>query len=172
MNINELIETHYRSIQSYLGSSATLAQIEARIRELVDNNVLTADAAEPLLGRFQAELSAHSPPQMVWPRLLVDWGDTPRVGRQVRPEFCLFCLGFPGRPEVRVEIDRDLDHDDDPGIRLYEQEQGVWIFHQAFRLTSDGQDCRPGQYLIDLQISFHQGPSDLPRKGRNYPNKF
>jgi len=101
---------------------------------------------------------------LVWPRLFVDWGDTPRVGRQVRPEFSLVCPGYPSRPEIQVLIDRDLDHEEahwQP--RPQEQEPGLWSFHSAFRMTSGGLDCRPGQYLIDVHVSFRDVPPQMPR---------
>ncbi len=101
---------------------------------------------------------------LVCPRLFVDWGDLPRVGRQVRPEFSLICPEYPSRPEIQVLIDRDLDHEDAQWRpQPQQQEPGLWSFHSGFRMTSGGVDCRPGQYLIDVHVSFRDVPPQMPR---------
>lgn len=98
------------------------------------------------------------------PRLLVDWGDTPRVGHQSRPEFFLICPGYGGRPQIAVIVDQELDHDpSDPLRQPHWEDDGLWSFHVPFRLTSSGLDCRPGQYLIDVRVSFPEGAAGQHR---------
>jgi hypothetical protein len=98
------------------------------------------------------------------PRLFVDWGDLPRVGHQCCPEFTLICPAYPGRPDIHIKIHGDLDHNEnDCHARPKTEDMGLWSFHVPFRMTSQGLDCRPGQYLLELQVAFREVPPGLPR---------
>jgi hypothetical protein len=101
------------------------------------------------------------------PRLLIDWSEVPRVGHQARPEFVLvYPPEFSGRPDLRIEIDRDLDHDDTPerlAARLKCEESQLWSVAVPFRLTTSDRDCRPGQYLIEVTLGFEKTPPGIPR---------
>lgn len=158
------IETYYRQVKSDLDESATLQQIESQIQTSVDKNQVPASVADELQARFRAEWLTRNQVQGVGPRLLVDWGEIPTVGHQVRPKFGLFCPGYSSRPEIRVEIDRHLDHDD-AVLRpsAHEEDPKFWTFHTPFCMTTGASDCRPGQYLIVVYVSFREVPPELPR---------
>ncbi|MFM7035158.1 MAG: hypothetical protein ACKOYJ_08270, partial [Planctomycetia bacterium] len=64
------------------------------------------------------------------PRLLVDWGELPQVGRTARPLFSLIASCVSGRPSVKVTVDRSLDNDpSDPLRRVRTEEPGLWSFY-------------------------------------------
>lgn len=154
----------YNIVKSQLGASATLVEIETQVQTVAATAGIPADVADEVLLKFRTELHVAAGGQDVVPRLLVDWGDLPRVGHQVRPEFSLLCPKYSSRPDVQINVDRDLDHNpSDPLRRPQADEQGLWTFHVPFRMTSDGMDCRPGQYLIDMEVSFRDVPPELPR---------
>lgn len=98
--------------------------------------------------------------------MLVDWGqELPRIGHIARPQFILLCpAGYSERPNVIVKVDNDLDSQDDPQRELRSDSPGLYEFFVPFRLTTDGIDCRPGQYLLELDIRFPPlGNRRLPR---------
>ncbi len=99
------------------------------------------------------------------PRLLVDWGEMPRVGYQCRPEFVVLAPAYRDLrdPDIQVVIDRELDNSAETRVRLQSDGPGFWNFHVPFRMTTQGLDCRPGQYTVDVSITFHDVPAHLPR---------
>ncbi len=98
------------------------------------------------------------------PRLLVDWGELPQVGRAARPLFSLISETSRGRPIVRVSVDRSLDTDPtDPLRQLRSDEPGIWTFYIPFSLTSNGLDARPGLYVIDVEATFPHAAAGEPR---------
>ena len=98
------------------------------------------------------------------PRLLVDWGELPQVGRTARPLFSLIATGMSGRPTVKVEIDRSLDNDpSDPLRQVRTEESGLWSFYVPFSLTTNGLDARPGLYVIDVAVTFPHVAAGQPR---------
>lgn len=98
------------------------------------------------------------------PRLLVDWGELPQVGRTARPLFSLIATGMSGRPTVKVEIDRSLDNDpSDPLRQVRTEESGLWSFYVPFSLTTNGLDARPGLYVIDVAVAFPHVTAGQPR---------
>ncbi|MCA8989798.1 MAG: FHA domain-containing protein, partial [Planctomycetaceae bacterium] len=146
-------------IKQQVSENATLAEIEPLVRM----NVPSEEVVAEILNRFQSELKSRQN-RVAAPRLLVDWGELPRVGYQVRSECTLICPGYEQcRPEVRVIIDRELDHSDSSLRRVHAEEPGLWSFQIPFRMTSDQMDCRPGQYLIEVDLAFRDVPADLPR---------
>jgi hypothetical protein len=153
----------YNLVRSQISDSATLAEVEM----LVQTSAMTCEIDEAavieVLTRFRAELNPEER-ETPLPRLLVDWGDLPCVGHQVRPEFSLLCAAYSSRPDVQISIDQDLDHDATHRLQRPEQEEaGLWTFHVPFRMTTDARDCRPGQYVIDVRVSFRDVPPELPR---------
>lgn len=150
----------YGLVKGQLSPEMTFEQTRERVLAVGAAAGVADDIVLAVIARFQAELVRTLPAA---PRLLVDWGELPRVGHQVRPEFNLLCPGYENsRPEVRVVIDRQLDHDDRPP-RVQTEEPGLWSFQVPFRMTSDGLDCRPGQYVIEVDVSFREVPAGLPR---------
>jgi hypothetical protein len=153
----------YNLVQSQISDSATLAEVETLVQTSAMTCGIAEDAVVEVMTRFRAELNpeeSETPP----PRLLVDWGDLPRVGYQVRPEFSLICPEYPSRPDVIVRVDQQLDHDDtDRSRRPHSEDQGLWTFHVPFTMTTDGMDCRPGHYLVDVEVFFREAPAALPR---------
>ena len=154
----------YNIVKSQLGASASLIEIETQVQAVAESAGIPGTVADEVLTRFRAELQSSGSGQDVAPRLLVDWGELPRVGNQVRPEFSLLCPKYASKPELHISVDRDLDHNpQDPLRRPQEDEPGLWTFHVPFRMTSDGLDCRPGQYLINVELAFRDVPPELPR---------
>jgi len=99
------------------------------------------------------------------PRLLVHWGSQPEIGHVVRPHFLIAASGRYLQPRINVEIDSALDHDPAqlPDAARSEGD-GLWGFHVPFALTTNHQDCRPGQYLLELSVTFPKSPdAKLPR---------
>jgi S1-C subfamily serine protease len=98
------------------------------------------------------------------PRLLVDWGELPQVGRAARPHFSLIASGIAGRPTIKVTVDRSLDNDPtDPLRQVRTEEAGLWSFYVPFSLTTNGLDARPGLYVIDVAVTFSHVASGQPR---------
>jgi len=98
------------------------------------------------------------------PRLLVDWGELPQVGRAARPHFSLIASGVAGRPTVKVTVDRSLDNDpSDPLRQVRTEESGLWSFYVPFSLTTSGLDARPGLYVIDVAVNFPHVAAGQPR---------
>lgn len=154
--------TLYSLVKSQLEGSEDYTEIETRVNAVAASCKIAEEEILQVLDRFRGEI----PPEAidVAPRLLVDWGELPRVGYQVRPEFSLLCPAYSARPDVQVKVDRDLDHDaQDPLRRLQIDDPGLWTFHVPFRMTSESMDCRPGQYLIDVEVTFREAPVDAPR---------
>lgn len=138
-------------------------EIRSRVTQLAARLYLGPDTVERVVQTLSRDLQV--PPNLpAHPRLLVDWGELPRVGYQCRPEFVLLCPTFPGRPDVHVQIDRELDaQTDESRVNLSSDGPGFWTFHLPFRMTTQGCDCRPGQYLLEVTVTFHDVPADSPR---------
>ena len=154
----------YNIVKSQLGASASLIEIETQVEAVAAAAGIPGAVADEVLTRFRAELQSAGSKQDVAPRLLVDWGELPRVGNQVRPEFSLLCPKYSSKPELHISVDCDLDHNpQDPARRPQEDEAGLWTFHVPFRMTSAEKDCRPGQYLINVELSFRDVPPEMPR---------
>ena len=101
------------------------------------------------------------------PMLFVHWeGGLPEIGLNVVPNFQLVCPAtYSVRPRCDIEIDSKLDHSS-PSPHPRQITKGNWTFSLPFGLTTDGEDCRPGTYLIQIKIRF-LGLSD-----RNLPSLF
>jgi hypothetical protein len=156
-------ELLYQLVKQQLGGSEALGELDRIVKGVAGTLGFPNEVQERLVGRLRSELA---PPPLVEaaPRLLVDWGELPQVGSQCRPEFTLLCPVYDSRPEIAIRVDRDLDHDPvDPRRRPLTDELGLWSFHVPFRMTSEGFDCRPGQYLVDVQVSFREIRQELPR---------
>ena len=153
----------YNLVKSQFSELATLAEIETQVQLTAVTCGIPEDVITEVVARFRAEI-VSTESETGPPRLLVDWGELPRVGHQVRPEFSLLCPEYSSRPDVQIRVDRDLDHDETDALRRPQaEESGLWTFHVPFRMTTDAMDCRPGQYLIDFQISFRDVPPEIPR---------
>jgi hypothetical protein len=89
------------------------------------------------------------------PRLLVHWGAAPEIGHVVRPRFLIAASSAYAQPRVHVQIDPALDHAPEqlPDTARHEGD-GLWGFHVPFALTTNHLDCRPGQYLVDVAVTF------------------
>jgi len=123
--------------------------------------IRAAGIPDPDISAIVAKICDGGQPKitdMSIPRLIVDWGAWPQVGHQARPRMMLACPpSYHGKPDLQIRIDRDLDHDFDPAelaSQLRHDGNGLWCLHVPFRLTTNNQDCRPGQYLIDVQIGL------------------
>jgi hypothetical protein len=153
----------FQMVKSQLGDSPSIEEVQSTVTAVAQILNLDQSTVTRVVNEFR---STMAPPGMTdyAPRLLVDWGELPRVGRQCRPEFSLVCPSYPGRPEIHLAVDRELDHDPvNEHVRPQSDGQSLWSFHVPFRMTSQGLDCRPGQYLIELQVAFREVPPGLPR---------
>ncbi len=154
----------YNLVSSSLTGSEPLEEVETQLQGIAASAGISEDVVEEVLQRFRSEMQPATEATDKTPRLLVDWGELPRVGVQVRPEFSLLCPAYQGRPEIEVHVDRDLDHQsDDPLRRPQIDEPGLWTFHVPFRMTTGGMDCLPGKYLIDVNVSFREVPENASR---------
>lgn len=98
------------------------------------------------------------------PHLIVDWGNELRIGWHVVPEFHIVCpADYRDTPEVDVQIDSHLDQQTRGPIRLTMEEPGYWTFPMRFSLTQGQEDCRPGQYLVDVSLRFRKVPAGQQR---------
>ena len=163
MELNPQEMLLYQMVKSQLSDVGTYEEAEKNVSAVGGILNLAPEMVERVLKQFQIEFKPATNSHNM-PRLLVDWGELPRVGYQVRPEFNLICPAYASRPDVNVSVDRDLDHDgNDPRRRPHSDEPGLWSFHVPFRMTTLGMDCRPGHYLIQVNIAFRDVPPDMPR---------
>ena len=163
MELNSQEQLLYQMVKSQLGDDKLYEEAEKNVSAVGGLLNLSPETVARVLQKFRNEIRPTITPECT-PRLLVDWGEKPCVGYQVRPEFNLICPAYATRPEVNVQIDRDLDHDPkDERRRLQSDETGLWSFHVPFRMTTLGMDCRPGHYLIQVNIAFRDVPPELPR---------
>jgi S1-C subfamily serine protease len=104
-------------------------------------------------------------PVVLRPRLLVDWGELPQVGRVARPLFNLIGSAAAGRPTVQVTVDRGLDNDHPANSfrQIRTEEPGLWTFDVPFSVTSNGLPALPGLYVIDVAVTFPHATTDQPR---------
>lgn len=135
------------------------------LRELLCAAAIPETLHDAILERFVPPPATSPPPPpdrpvppapVELPRLLVDWGDPPRIGHRARPRFSLVCpAAFRSRPVVHVEVDNALDDEGtgDP-LPVEATEGGGWEFHARFGLTTRGEDCRPGAYLMRVAVRF------------------
>ena len=153
----------FNLVKTQLEGNEDLQQIENQVTVVADTCNIPEQVVAEVIAEFRAQFAPVVSTVAV-PRLLVDWGELPRVGYQVRPEFSLLCPAYSARPEIQIKVDRDLDHDaNDPLRRPQIDEPGLWAFHVPFRMTSEGMDCRPGHYLLDVEVTFREAPADAPR---------
>ncbi len=143
--------------------------IDARFSGDTANNVIReAVLAEPALAALQRRDLEAALDQILAsrhrPRLLVDWGELPQVGRTARPHFSLIATGMSGRPTVKVDVDRSLDNNPtDPLRQVRTEEAGLWSFYVPFSLLTNGLEARPGLYVIDVAVSFPHAEAGQPR---------
>lgn len=162
MALNGAERLLYDMVKNQLTDSATMEDIELLVGGVAAAVNLEPQSVRQVIEAFRSERTPKSSDDFV-PRLLVDWGEIPRVGYQVRPEFTLVCPAYESRPEIDVTIDSDLDAShSNPRRKLQPDGQSIWSFHVPFSLTTRGLDCRPGQYLIEVEISFRDVPPSLP----------
>ena len=168
-----------------MGSSNFVAVLRAQLSEFVTASFASGTSLDQirqgvlsnpnLAGLDRGELLAAlddvlggreelSPSPVSRPRLLVDWGELPQVGRSARPLFSLIWPDAQSRPSIRVTVDRGLDNDPaDPLRQVRTEEEGFWTFYVPFSLTLNGLDVRPGLYVIDVDVSFSHVPEGQPR---------
>ena len=153
----------FNLVKGQLEGNEDLQQIENQITVVAHACNIPQEVVTEVIAEFRAQF-APAVSTVAAPRLLVDWGELPQVGYQVRPEFSLLCPAYSARPEIQIKVDRDLDHDaNDPLRRPLIDEPGLWTFHVPFRMTTEGVNCRPGHYLLDVEITFREAPADAPR---------
>jgi hypothetical protein len=160
---DEGAEVLHNLIKQQLQGSEPFDEVEALVRSVGDKVQISQDQIEVVVERFGRDLPPSMPIDFT-PRLLVDWGELPQVGRKVSPEFSLLCPAYTDRPNVNVQVDKDLDHDPNDSLRRLEfEDSGIWNFHIPFQMKTKGQDCSPGHYIIDVKASFRSAPENAPR---------
>jgi hypothetical protein len=153
----------FQTIKEQLGGKPSLQEVVSTIGSLAIQFGWDDSVCDRLVQRFKIELGSGVDDAQP-PRLLVDWGELPRVGHTCRPEFSLICPAYVGCPEVQVVVDRELDPDAEIlHIRPQNIAPSLWTFYLPFSMSTRGIDCRPGQYLIELQLAFRDVPLALPR---------
>lgn len=170
---NEISEDTLLSlVTAHLSGDETADEITSCIRAVGKSegipDSIVASVTQKVLNQRDGEQSndsgaraEHEPDR---PRLLVNWGELPRIGHQVRPEFSLLCPSHLGAPVVAASVDSDLDHNpENPLHKPQMEDDRLWTFYVPFRMTTDGQDCRPGQYVIDVSIVFSRIPLAQPK---------
>ena len=133
-----------------------VAAVSARIRLQFETQLLSTAAVD------DSDVNA---PTISFPRLRVDWGQNLTVGRQVCPQFHVDSPPeFTGPPEIDVMIDDRLDRP--PHGRHFtvsRDADGLWEFDVPFGLTTNGDDCRPGRYKLEIRAAFPSAAAGLPR---------
>jgi len=147
------------AIKCKLDGSESLSQVKSQLkhsREGLEEDQ-RAGWTDEIIEKISRELIARKP------LLVVDWGENPRVGHRANPRFQVLCPGFQTTPRIHAAISRELDHE--PGDVFPEcKEEGLWEFSLPFSLTTDREDCRPGLYKINLNLSFPESPgASIPR---------
>ena len=95
------------------------------------------------------------------PKLLIDFGCDPRVGVNLQLKFFVVCPGFASKPLVTVRLDRRLDQQDWKSVpQISQEDQANWTFDEPLRTTSEGKDCRPGTYSLEVRMVFHEGAGE------------
>jgi hypothetical protein len=147
-------EQEFRHVQVNVEASGSAVSGSA-----VSGSAASGSDCEPL----PASASAGSPSDV--PRLLIDWGQDLHVGWQACPACHLICSAeYKTAPRVVVQLDDRLDHDpraEKPELRSVDL--GLWAFHIPFALTTQGTNCRPGQYLISISVELPSVNRDSPR---------
>ncbi|MCP4813384.1 MAG: hypothetical protein GY888_12805, partial [Planctomycetaceae bacterium] len=106
----------FNLVKTQLDGNEDLQQIENQVTVVADTCNIPQEVVAEVIAEFRAKF-APAVSTVVAPRLLVDWGDLPRVGYQARPEFSLLCPAYSARPEIQIKVDRDLDHDPHDPLR-------------------------------------------------------
>ena len=159
-------------VTSHFSGNETQDEIIACIRAVGESEGISDDVVASVTEKYlsqqragqSGEVEAESPTAPQSPRLLVNWGELPRIGHQVRPEFSLLCPVSLGAPDIAVSVDSDLDHNpEEPTRQPKMEDDGLWTFCIPFRMTTDAMDCRPGQYIIDVSVVFSRVPSSQPQ---------
>lgn len=160
-----LVET----VRSQLSGTETSAQLES----LLAAAGIPDTMFEELISRLKPSVPPPVPPATTTeldiattPQMLVDWGMHPQVGHQSRPCFMILAPAYSGaRLNVELQIDDALDFPEaSSDVSVLSLGDGQWEFHVSFGLTTNGSNCRPGQYLLQVRTVF-AGVTDpaLPR---------
>ncbi|WP_404304637.1 FHA domain-containing protein [Neorhodopirellula lusitana] len=165
---DSVVDVLHRVIVSQMGAEATAEEIRRQVDSLAASQGLPDETVALLLERFairsDSTLVDVSDDEQRVPRLLVEWGELPRVGYQVRPEFSLLCPAELARPDVSVSVDSQLDHDPSDPLRTpSSDESGLWSFYVPFRMTTQSESCLPGQYLLTVDVYFPDASPGVPR---------
>lgn len=154
----------YQIVSTQLSPSDDRESVTRRVQAVGQQALIDQETVDCVIERLVVERYAATLAAAELPRLFVDWGELPRIGSTARPQFSLVCPGYATKPELHVVVDRDLDHDEsDPLRRPRCEESGLWTFYVPFRLTTDGIDCRPGQYMIEVNLTFPDAHPGQPR---------
>ena len=134
------------NIESYIKSSANFAGFAEFTEEL-----LAEFLAPEHVDESQPQPETQPEPQ---PFLLFQMGNVVSAGSHLSPEFHVIFEGWDGTVEVEATLSAGLDQHgwvSNPKVIPLER---IWRFHQTIRLTTDSNDCRPGDYLIDFTCHF------------------
>ncbi|MDB4640712.1 hypothetical protein OAF56_03670 [Pirellulaceae bacterium] len=154
-------EMIYGLVKQSLDEKSAFQDAEKQVLTLAENVGVDDETVATVLTRFREDFAI---PDHEAPRLMVDWGEPPRVGRNARPTLSLICKGEKHPPKVGISVDSDLDHDaNDPRRQLQWEDDGIWTFCIPFRLTSKSFPCLPGQYILSVNVTFKGDAARPPR---------
>ena len=138
------------NIESYIKSSANFAGFAEFTEELLAEFLAPEHVHE---SQPQPEPQPETQPEPQ-PFLLFQMGNVVSAGSHLSPEFHVIFEGWDGTVEVEATLSAGLDQHgwvSNPKVIPLER---IWRFHQTIRLTTDSNDCRPGDYLIDFTCHF------------------
>ena len=148
-------------VQPQLQGDETVEAITKRLlgAAMVLGQKLDDKTASELAEGLVSPAEPPPPPEVAMPRLIVDWGDYPRLGHRSTPHFLLLCPDAyqQGRPQIHVQVDDLLDNDfpADKVRTMRSEGPGLWGFHVPFSLTTEGNHCLPGHYVINVSVKYH-----------------
>lgn len=141
--------------------------LEALIKKTYDDHPeLPKHPVDDLVPAIQSLFSTS----IEFPQLLIDWKTLPSIGNQCTPQFLLVLTDDYQdlHPEVVHAFEPSFDcatHALTPSLN--KTPEGHWEWFLPFALTQNNVDCRPGDYILTVQIKFTGNSSpDAPRRLR------
>ncbi|MEO2023174.1 MAG: hypothetical protein ABGX05_15240, partial [Pirellulaceae bacterium] len=147
-------------VQPQLQGDETVEAITKRLlgAAMVLGQKLDDKTASELAQELVSPAEPPPQPEVAMQRLIVDWGDYPRLGHRSTPHFLLLCPDAyqQGRPQIHVQVDDLLDNDfpENKARKIRSEGPGLWGFHVPFSLTTEGKHCLPGHYVINVSVKY------------------
>lgn len=100
------------------------------------------------------------------PHLIVDWKTLPTLGAQCQPHFLLVLTDEYqiAKPKINISVTPALDFNaENLSPKLRQTTQGQWQWFFPFAVSQNGEDCRPGDYVLSVEINFDRAMNEMPR---------